>query len=87
MQDTLKITPEMSWQETLAQYRKLKSAEEQMALSPQERTRVGSAMFCEYRAEIIASMPSGFSEQDQKRYIYQRTYGESLPEDFFDRKK
>ena len=55
--------------------------------TPQERAKFGFSLFSSARKVILASMPPGLSEQDQKRYIYERTYGEPLPEDFFDRKK
>lgn len=55
--------------------------------TPQERTKAASLMFMSARKVILNTMPPGLSEQDQKRYIYERTYGEPLPEDFFDRKK
>ncbi len=44
-------------------------------------------MFVSARKVILNTMPAGLSAQDQKRYIYERTYGEPLPEDFFDRRK
>lgn len=55
--------------------------------SPQERTGIASAMFLSARKIILASMPKNLSEAGQKRYIYERTYGEPLPEDFFPRRE
>lgn len=55
--------------------------------TPQERTRAASIMFVSARKVILNTMPPGLSKQDQKRYVYERTYGEPLPDDFFDRKK
>ncbi len=51
--------------------------------SAQERTKTASAMFISARKTVLASMPKNLSEAEQKRYIYERTYGEPLPDDFF----
>ncbi len=51
--------------------------------SPQERAKIASAMFVSARKVILASMPENLSGADRKRYIYERTYGEPLPDDFF----
>jgi hypothetical protein len=56
-----------------------------MKKSPQERACFASAMFSAGRKAIIASLPKNLSEQELKRHLYFRTYGEHLPEDFFDR--
>ena len=53
-----------------------------MKRTPQERARFASAMFAAAREAIIASLPKDLSASDFKRQLYQRTYGESLPEDF-----
>jgi hypothetical protein len=80
------ITPEMSWQEILSEYRKLKDDnDEVMTLSLGERKLVASAMFAENRHNIIQSLPKNLSEQEFKKQLYYRTYGEHLPEDFFNR--
>lgn len=50
---------------------------------PQERVRFAFSMFSDARRIILASMPKNLSAADQKQYIYERTYGEKLPEDFF----
>lgn len=50
--------------------------------SPQERAKIASAMFVSARKVILASMPKNLSGEEQKRYIYERTYGEPLPADF-----
>jgi len=49
---------------------------------PQERARFASAMFAAARDAIIASLPKDLSPSDFKRQLYERTYGEPLPEDF-----
>lgn len=53
--------------------------------SAQERTKTASLMFVSARKIVLASMPKNLSEPEQKRYIYERTYGEPLPDDFFSR--
>jgi hypothetical protein len=54
-----------------------------MKRTPQERARFASAMFAASRDTIIASLPKNLSEKEFKRQLYYRTYGESLPDDFF----
>jgi hypothetical protein len=56
--------------------------EKWMQKTPQERVKFAFSMFSSARAIIISSMPKNLSEAEQKRYIYKRTYGEPLPEDF-----
>lgn len=53
--------------------------------TPQERANFAFAMFSSTRKIIVAAMPKNLSEAEQKRYIYERTYGEPLPDDFFAR--
>ncbi len=50
--------------------------------TPQERTKTASLMFVSARKIILATMPKNLSEAEQKRYIYERTYGEPPPVDF-----
>ncbi|MCA1638321.1 MAG: hypothetical protein LC768_08310 [Acidobacteria bacterium] len=50
--------------------------------TPQERAKFAFSMFSAARKIIIASMPENLSEIEQKRFIYERTYGEPLPADF-----
>ena len=54
-----------------------------MKKTPQERARFASSMFAACRKAIIASLPKDLSEQEFKKQLYFRTYGEQLPEDFF----
>lgn len=54
-----------------------------MKRTPQERARFASAMFAAARDTIVASLPKNLSEKELKKQIYERTYGEPLPADFF----
>ena len=56
-----------------------------MKKTPQERARFASAMFAAARKTIIASLPKDLSDKEFKKQLYFRTYGEHLPEDFFDK--
>jgi hypothetical protein len=74
----------MSWQERLAEYKKLnENYDDVMSLSVGERFLIQSAMFSENRHNIIQSLPKNLSEKEFKKQLYFRTYGEHLPEDFF----
>ena len=55
-----------------------------MKRTPQERARFASALFAAVRDAIVASLPKDLSEREFKRQLYYRTYGEPLPEDFFE---
>lgn len=50
--------------------------------TPQERVKFAFSMFSSARQIILAKMPKNLSKAEQKRYIYERTYGEPLPADF-----
>ncbi len=52
-------------------------------LSSNRRIELACEMFQTAREMIIASLPKNLSEQEFKRQLYFRTYGEHLPEDFF----
>lgn len=54
-----------------------------MKKTPQERAKFQSAMFAAGRRAVIASLPKDLSDEEFKRQLYFRTYGEPLPEDFF----
>ena len=54
-----------------------------MKRTPQERARFASAMFAAARDTIIASLPKDLSEREFKKQLFERTYGEPLPDDFF----
>lgn len=51
-------------------------------LSPNRRIELACEMFQTAREMIIASLPKNLSEQEFKKQLYFRTYGEHLPEDF-----
>ena len=54
-------------------------------LSTNRRLELACEMFQTAREMIIASLPKNLSEQEFKKQLYFRTYGEHLPEDFFDK--
>ena len=54
-----------------------------MKRSIKERAEFMFGMFATARRVVIASLPKNLSEQEFKRQLYFRTYGEYLPEDFF----
>lgn len=51
-----------------------------MALSGAERFRMGVQMFEAARRMVQASLPAGLSETEHKRILYERLYGEPLPD-------
>lgn len=54
-----------------------------MKRTPQERARFASAMFAASRNTVIASLPKDLPEKEFKKQLFERTYGEPLPTDFF----
>jgi hypothetical protein len=54
-----------------------------MKRSVGERAQFMFGMFATARKVVINSLPKNLSEQEFKRQLYFRTYGEHLPEDFF----
>lgn len=48
-----------------------------------ERAKCMFGMFATARRVLINSLPTGLTEKELKKQIYQRTYGEPLPDDFF----
>lgn len=54
-----------------------------MKKTPQERARFASAMFAAGRRAVIASLPKDLSEEEFKKQLFYRIYGEHLPDDFF----
>ncbi len=48
-----------------------------------ERAEFMFGMFATARRAVIASLPKGLSEREFKKQLYEHTYGETLPEDFF----
>ncbi len=55
-----------------------------MKRTPQARARFASAMFAAGENALIASLPKDLSEKEVKKQLYFRTYGEHLPDDFFE---
>lgn len=53
-----------------------------MALSGAERFQMGARMFDAARRMVLASLPPGLSESEQKRLLFERLYGEPLPAQF-----
>jgi hypothetical protein len=56
-----------------------------MRLSGEERMEMGSSMFDAAREMILASLPHDLTDPERKRALYERTYGEPLPEACWDR--
>jgi len=50
-----------------------------MNLSGAERFVIGARMFESARAIVLASLPEDISERERKRMLYERFYGEPLP--------
>ena len=48
-----------------------------------ERAEFMFGMFATARQILIASLPKDLPERELKKQIYERTYGEPLPDDFF----
>jgi hypothetical protein len=51
-----------------------------MALSGAERFRMGVQTFDAARRMVLASLPTGLTENERKRLLFERLYGESPPE-------
>lgn len=54
-----------------------------MKKTPNERIALACEMFMSARQAFLNSLPKDLTEQEIKKRLYFRTYGESLPEDFF----
>ena len=54
-----------------------------MKRTTQERVEFMFGMFATARQVIIASLPKNLSEREFKKQLFERTYGEPLPDDFF----
>ena len=50
-----------------------------MALSGAERFRMGAQMFDAARRMVLASLPADLPEDERKRLLFERIYGETLP--------
>lgn len=57
-----------------------------MKRSSQERAKFMFGMFAMARRAVISSLPKDLSEREFKEQLYFRTYGEKLPDDFFNDK-
>jgi hypothetical protein len=53
----------------------------------QDRAKAMFGMFSMARRAVIASLPKDLSDRELKEAVYFRTYGERLPDDFFDQEK
>ncbi len=51
--------------------------------TPQERAKSVFGMFATARKIIISSLPKDLTDKEFKKQLYERTYGEPLPDDFF----
>jgi hypothetical protein len=56
-----------------------------LKMTPDERIARGCEMFMSARTNFLNSLPEDMSPEEKMRQLYFRTYGEHLPEDFFDR--
>ncbi len=54
-----------------------------LKMSPNQRIAMGCEMFMSARGAVLNSFPKDLSEQEIKKRLYFRIYGEHLPEDFF----
>ena len=50
-----------------------------MARSGQERLIIAAEMFEAARTMILSSFPAGLPEEERRRRLYHRIYGETLP--------
>lgn len=57
-----------------------------MKMSADERIAMACEMFMSARELFLNSLPKDLSNEEIKKQLYLRTYGEPLPEDFFDAK-
>lgn len=54
-----------------------------MRKTPNERIALACEMFMCSRELFLRSLPKDLPEKELKKQLYYRTYGEHLPEDFF----
>jgi hypothetical protein len=50
-----------------------------MALSERERLKMRCSMFDTARKLVLASLPSGLSDQERRKALYERMYSEPCP--------
>jgi hypothetical protein len=55
-----------------------------LKMTPNKRIAAACEMFMAARESFLRSLPKGLSQREVKKQLYYRTYGEHLPEDFFD---
>lgn len=55
-----------------------------MQKTPQERVVMAGEMFAAAQEAILNSLPKNLSDREIKKQLYFRTYGENLPDDFFE---
>ena len=51
-----------------------------MSLSGAARMRMGAEMFAAAQRMVLASLPADLSDIERKRRLFERVYGDSLPE-------
>jgi len=51
-----------------------------MSLSGAVRMRMAADMFAAAQRMVLASLPAGLPEIEQKRRLYERMYGSTLPQ-------
>ena len=54
-----------------------------MKKTPNERIALACEMFMSARELFLAFLPKDLSDEEIKKRLYFRTYGEHLPDDFF----
>lgn len=57
-----------------------------MKMTPNQRITLACEMFTNSRELFLASLPNDLSEEEVKKRLYFQTYGEHLPDDFFDKR-
>jgi hypothetical protein len=57
-----------------------------MKKTPNERIEIAGKMFMANREMILNSLPEDLSDEERTKQLYFRTYGEHLPDDFFDKR-
>ncbi len=56
-----------------------------LKMTPNKRIAMACEMFMSARELFLASLPKDLSDEEIKKQLYFRTYGEHLPVDFFDK--
>ena len=58
-----------------------------MKMSASQRIAIACEMFMSAREIFLRSLPKDLPDDEVKRQLYYRTYGEHLPDDFFQKLK